>query len=100
MCYQCATNAENVILRAHYAYMAMRSGVTLERLVQIADETSTGGGDSAAEDAAMAFAQAARCVFGRRVRWQASGRARRHKGRCCVYLAQTGFFPSLGRLWC
>lgn len=62
MAYQCATNAENTILRAHFAYMAMRSGVTLERLVQVTDLTSTGGGASAAEDAAIAFAQAARCV--------------------------------------
>ncbi|CAM9566090.1 unnamed protein product [Pylaiella littoralis] len=59
MAYQCATNAENTILRAHFAYMAMRSGVTLERLVQVTDLTSTGGGASAAEDAAIAFAQAA-----------------------------------------
>eukprot|EP00904_Undaria_pinnatifida_P006693 jgi/Undpi1/3153/HiC_scaffold_15.g06527.m1 len=59
MIYQCAINGGNTILRAHYAFLAMRSGVSLERLVQIADETSTGGGASAAEDAAMAFAQAA-----------------------------------------
>lgn len=63
MCYQCATNAGNTILRAHYAMMAWRNGVSIDRLVQIADETSTGGGASAAEDAAMALAQAARCVY-------------------------------------
>lgn len=62
MAYQCASNAENTILRAHFAYMAMRSGVTLERLIQVTDLTSVGGGASAAEDAAIAFAHAARCV--------------------------------------
>lgn len=60
MCYQCATNAENNVLRAHFAFMAMRNGVSLERLQQVTDVTSTGGGASAAEDAAIAFAQAAR----------------------------------------
>ncbi|CAM9096241.1 unnamed protein product [Ectocarpus sp. 6 AP-2014] len=59
MAYQCATNAENNVLRAHFAFMAMRSGVTLSRLIQVTDLTSTGGGENAAEDAAMAFAQAA-----------------------------------------
>lgn len=68
MCFQCATNAGNTVLRAHYAFLAMRSGVPLERLVQISDETSTGGGASAAEDAAMALAQAARWVSGARAR--------------------------------
>lgn len=62
MCYQCATNAENTVLRAHFAFMAMRSGVSLARLIQVTDMTSTGGGESAAEDAAIAFAQAARYV--------------------------------------
>lgn len=66
MCFQCSTNAGNTVLRAHYAYLAMRNGVSLERLMQISDETSTGGGESAAEDAAMALAQAARCVNLRR----------------------------------
>lgn len=35
MCYVCATKAGNMILRTHFAYMAHRSGVPIQRLVDI-----------------------------------------------------------------
>lgn len=63
MCYQCALNGGNKILAAHFAFLAHRNGVSIDRLAQIADESSTGGGASAAEDAAMALAQACRCPY-------------------------------------
>lgn len=33
MCYICATKAGNTILRAHYAFMAHRSGMPIDHLV-------------------------------------------------------------------
>lgn len=36
MCYMCATNAGNNILRAHYAFMAFRNGVSIRRLATVA----------------------------------------------------------------
>ncbi|CAM9992031.1 unnamed protein product [Choristocarpus tenellus] len=35
MCYICATNAGNNILRAHFAFMACRGGVPITRLIEI-----------------------------------------------------------------
>lgn len=64
MCYICATNAGNNILRAHYAFMAFRSGVPIRRLATIAsnDADSDVAADKAVgakEVAAMALAEAA-----------------------------------------
>lgn len=36
MCYICATNAGNTILRAHFAFMAHRSGLPIRRLASVA----------------------------------------------------------------
>lgn len=60
MCFQCAMNGGNKILAAHFAFLAHRSGVPISRLAEVADEDAMGGGASAAEDAAMAFAHATR----------------------------------------
>lgn len=45
MCYMCATNAKNTILRAHYAFMAYRSGVPIEFLVDIVNREEEKAGD-------------------------------------------------------
>lgn len=63
MCYICATNAGNNILRAHYAFMAFRSGVPIRRLATIASndadsDVATDKAVAAKEVAAMALAEA------------------------------------------
>lgn len=62
MCFQCAINGPNTILAAHFAFLSHRNGVTIARLKELVDETSAGGGSCAAEDAAMALAQACRYI--------------------------------------
>ncbi|CAM9733107.1 unnamed protein product, partial [Choristocarpus tenellus] len=65
MCYISATNAGNNILRAHFAFMAYRAGVSISRLVEItrgagdASVGSTSGEPDDKEEMAMAMAQAA-----------------------------------------
>lgn len=49
MCYLCATNAGNIVLRAHYAFMAHRSGVAIQRLVDIGRREVVADGVSARE---------------------------------------------------
>ncbi|CBJ25934.1 probable fusion protein [Ectocarpus siliculosus] len=63
MCYICATNAGNTILRAHYAFMAHRNGMPIR---QLATATNTDSSEAVAADdtidakqvAAMALAEA------------------------------------------
>eukprot|EP00903_Cladosiphon_okamuranus_P012381 g11604.t1 len=54
MCYICATHADNTILRAHYAFMASRSGVSIAKLKQVAavDGGGGGGGGGGGDDVA------------------------------------------------
>lgn len=46
MCYICATNAENTILRAHYAFLAHRSGVSIQQLASVANTEALADDDS------------------------------------------------------
>lgn len=47
MCYICATNAGNTILRAHYAFMAHRNGMPIR---QLATATNTESSEDVAAD--------------------------------------------------
>ena len=42
MCYICATNAGNTILRAHYAFMAHRNGMPISQLVNATSTEASG----------------------------------------------------------
>lgn len=58
MCYLLATNSGNTILRAHFAFIAVRSGVFVTRLADLTDSESDDIGTTAKEVAAIALAQA------------------------------------------
>lgn len=54
MCYICATNSGNTILRAHYAFLAHRNGMPIRQLVMA---TSTNGSGEVATDESVAAKQ-------------------------------------------
>ncbi|CAN0161166.1 unnamed protein product [Scytosiphon promiscuus] len=56
MCYICATNAGNNILRAHYAFLAHRNGMPIR---QLAMATSTDGSSDVVNDETVAAKQVA-----------------------------------------
>eukprot|EP00752_Nemacystus_decipiens_P018246 g16374.t1 len=64
MCYICASNAGNTILRAHYAFLAHRNGMPVRHLANATNTASSGNVASddtveAKQVAAMALAEAA-----------------------------------------
>lgn len=64
MCYICATNSGNNILRAHFGFLALRNGVPLSRLINIAKcevdrDVAQDAAVGAKEVTAMALAEAA-----------------------------------------
>lgn len=58
MCYLCATNAKNTILRAHFAFMAYRSGISIQRLVHIVESAGEDDNYLQKDEAAFMLAQA------------------------------------------